>query len=120
MKTFLVNCTQKHVQHGRIESIGCIDITTNTEVRLTEADAIHQIEAKLASFIVRDAKGHEAVLEVEERDGRKFLITKRDHFVTDNLGALPECASKPIVVPPPYRPVAPARSHGVHGNWELL
>jgi hypothetical protein len=120
MKTLLVNCTKKHALHGRIESIGCIDTTTSAEIRLTEAEAIHQIEAKTARFIVRDEKGHEVVVEVEERDGRKFLITKRDHYTTDNLGVLPECSSKPIVVPPPYRPVPPARSHCVGGDWKRL
>jgi hypothetical protein len=47
------------------------------------------------------------------------LITKRDHYTTDNLGSLPECSSKPIVVPP-YRPVPPARSHCVRGDWTRL
>lgn len=119
MKTYLVNCTKKHALHGRIESIGCIDTTTNTEIRLSEAEAIHKIEANTARFIVRDGKGHEAVVEIEERDGHKFLITKRDHYTTDNLGVLPECSPKPIVVPP-YRPVAPARSHSVRGEWRRL
>jgi hypothetical protein len=120
MKNLLVNCTKKHALHGRIESIGCIDTTTNAEIRLTEAEAIQQIEAKAARFIVRDHKGHESVVDVEERGGGKFLITKRDHYTTDNLGALPECSSKPIVAPPPYRPVAPARSHCVRGDWKGL
>ena len=120
MKTFLVSCTKKHALHGRIESIGCIDPTTSAELRFTEAEAIRQIESRAVRFIVRDDKGHEAVVEVEERDGRKFLITKRDHYATDNLGLLPECSSKPIVGPPPYRPVQPARSHCVHGDWRRL
>jgi hypothetical protein len=120
MNTFLVSCAKKHVLHGRIESIGCIDPTTNTEIRFTESEAIQKIEAKTARFIVRDERGHEAVVDVEERDGRKFLITKRDHYTTDNLGSLPECSSKPIVVPPPYRPVPPARSHSVHDDWKGL
>jgi hypothetical protein len=25
--------------------------------------------------------------------------------------AMPECKAKPVVAPPPYRPVSPARSH---------
>jgi hypothetical protein len=120
MKTLLVNCTKKHALHGRIESIGCIDTTNSVEVRLTEAEAISQIESKTVRFVVRDEKGHEAVVEVEERDGHKVLITKRDHYTTDNLGSLPACSSKPIVVPPPYRPVQPARSHCLHGDWTRL
>lgn len=120
MKTILITCAKKLAHHGRIESIGCIDTTTNAEIRFSEAEAIQQIEAKLAHFIVRDEKGHEAVVEVEERDGHKFLTTKRDHYTTDNLGKLPECSSKPIVVPPPYHPVQPARSHCVRGDWKGL
>ena len=120
MKTFLVTCTKRHALHERIESIGCIDTTTLTESRFSEAEAIKQIETRAACFSVRDERGNEAVVEVEEREGRKFLITKRDHVKTDNLQALPACSAVPIVVPPPSRPVPPARSHAVHANWELL
>lgn len=120
MKTYLVTCKKKHAFHERIESIGCVDPTNGVEMRLNEEEAIKQIEAKAARFIVRDDKGHEATVEVEERDGSKFLITKCDSYITDNLLALPDCSSKPVVVPPPYRPVTPAHSHGVHHDWKRL
>ena len=120
MKTYLVMCTKKHAHHGRIESIGCVDSTTGAEFRLSESEAIQQIQSKIARFVTRDNKGHEAIVEWEERDGRKFLITKPDHFLSDNLSALPECSPRVIVPPPVYHPVAPARSHGVHRNWVML
>ena len=119
MKTFLVTCTQRHAQHGRIESIGCIDTTNFAELRFSEAEAIQLIETGAARFTVRDRSGHEAVVEVEKRDGQKFLITKRDQVVTDNLGLLPTCSSKPVP-PPSYNPVAPARSHPVHADWKQI
>lgn len=120
MKTFLVTCTKQHAIHQRIESIGCVDTATYAEVRFSEADAIAQIEAKAARFYVRDDKGNEAVVDVEEREGQKFLITKRDRVKTDNLKALPACSSSPIVVPPRPRPVQPAPSHQVCGDWSVL
>jgi hypothetical protein len=116
-----VTCTERHSIHQRIISIGCNDATTGAQRRYSEEEAIRLIEAKTDVFVVRDQQGHEAILEVEERDGRKFLITKRDHYKTDNLSALPACTSKPIVAPPtqPYRPVTPARSHCVRAAWKV-
>jgi hypothetical protein len=114
MKTYLITCKTKHALYERVESIGCVDTTTGAESRLSEDEAIRQIEAKTARFIVRDDQGHEATVEIEEREGRKYLITRRDPYTTDNLLAMPDCAAKPVVTPPPYRPVQPARSHCVH------
>jgi Protein of unknown function (DUF3892) len=118
MKKYLVTCTNKHAQHERIESIGCVDPTSGVELHLSENEAIAQIEAKTIQLIVRDDRGHEATVEVEEREGRKFLITRRDRFKTDNLDALPRCSGKPIIAPQPYKPVVPARSHSVRNPWK--
>lgn len=114
MNAYQITCKRKHAQFERVEAVGCIDRGTGAEVRLTEDEAIRRIEAKEAQFFVRDQKGHEACVEVEEREGRKYLVTRRDAYTTDNLLAMPECPAKPVVTPPPYRPVAPARSHCVH------
>ncbi|MFC5864261.1 DUF3892 domain-containing protein [Acidicapsa dinghuensis] len=121
MKTILVRCKSKSAPEGRIEAVGGIDAITGAELRISEDEAIRQIEAGETRFIVRDALGHQAVVEVERREGRKFLITRRDGIITDNLGALPDCQPKPIQVsPPPYRPVQPARSHSVGADWRSL
>jgi hypothetical protein len=114
MQTFRVICKCKHALHQRIESIGCVDATSGTEHRFNEDEAIRLIEAGSARFLVRDDQGHEAAVEVEHREGRKCLVTKADHFKSDNLLFLPECEAKKVVVTPPYRPVVPARSHSVH------
>jgi len=120
MATFNVTCTERHAVHQRILSIGCTNIATGAEQRFSEAEAIGRIEAKTDNFVVRDRLGHQAVVEVELREGSKFLITRRDQVKTDNLAALPACITKPIVVPPipPYRPVTPARSHSVRSEWD--
>ncbi len=111
-----VTCKEKHALHERIISIGCTDLATGAKQRFSEDEAIQRIEAKTDVFIVKDDKGHEAIVEVEERNGRKFLITKRDDYITDNLLALPDCPAKRIVVPP-YRAVASAGSHCVRSGW---
>jgi hypothetical protein len=120
MTKYVVKCKKKHAVEGRIEYIRCINHVTGEESRFDEDEAIKRIEAGVARFVVRDDSGHEAVVEVEEREGRKYLITRRDSVKTDNLLALPECSSKPVVVPPPHRPVKPARSHCVRTGWEGL
>jgi Protein of unknown function (DUF3892) len=116
MKVFQVQCKRKHSLYERIESIGCIDTTSGEECRFTEDEAIKLIESKAARFVVRDKRGDEAPVEVEEREGRKFLATKPDGIKSDNLLAMPECEAKKIVTPPAYHPVPPARSHCVHHN----
>jgi hypothetical protein len=118
MKVHLITCKTKHALYERVESIGCVDTTTGAEQRLSEDEAIRQIEAKLARFIVRDNMGHETTVEVDEREGRKYLITRRDRYITDNLLAMPDCSARPVVTPPPFRPVQPARSHCVHHNQQ--
>ena len=117
MIEYLVICRRKHSLYERIESIGCIDRNTGVEVRFNEDQAIHEIESRTARFAVRDAQGFEAEVEIEERNGRKFLITMRDGRKTDNLLWLPECSSKPIVTPP-HHLVTPARSHSAHRDWK--
>jgi hypothetical protein len=120
MKTYQITCKRKHAQFERVEAIGCIDAITGATVRFTEDEAIRQIESGTASFFVRDNRGHEAPVEVSERDGRKFLITRKDPVTTDNLLAMPECDAKPAFIPPPYRPVRPAASHAVHADPEQM
>src|ERR1700722_2317405 len=119
MATFNVTCTERHAVHQRILSIGCTNIATGAEQRFSEAEAIGRIERKTDNFVVRDRLQHKAVVEVELREGSKFLITRRDQVKTDNLAALPACITKPIVVPPipPYRPVTPAGSPSVRFEW---
>jgi hypothetical protein len=118
---YQIICKRKHAQYERVEAIGCIDPATGAERRFTEDEAIRRIEAGTARFVVHDDRGNEAVVEIEEREGRKYLITRRDGIKTDNILAMPECPAKIAVAPPPpitYRPVRPAPSHAVHPQPE--
>jgi hypothetical protein len=118
MQTLRVICKRKHALHERIESIKCVDTTTGTEQQLSEDEAIRLIESGTARLVVRDDRGHQAAVEVEQREGRKFLITKPDDVRSDNLLALPECEARKIPTPPPYRPVTPARPHCAQAPWK--
>lgn len=121
MKTYRITCKKKHTRFERVEEIGCIDLATRAEARFTEDEAIRLIESGVAHFIVSDDRGNESVVQVEELEGRKFLATKRDGVTSDNLLAMPECSSKPVISPPlpPPRPVAPPRVHGVFTPFQL-
>lgn len=114
MKTYRITCKKKHARFERVEEIGCIDLATRAEARFTEDEAVRLIESGAARFVVSDDRGNESVVLVEEREGRKFLATKRDGVTSDNLLAMPECSSKPVITPPlpPPRPVTPPRVHG--------
>jgi hypothetical protein len=119
VKQYRITCKKKNPAHNdRVEEIGCIDLATSAETRFTEDEAIRLVESRQATFVVRDADGHEATVYIEEHAGRKCLITKRDEFTTDNLLALPDCVSKPIVTPPgpPPRTVTPPRVHGTNAG----
>lgn len=118
MKTYRITCKRKHAKFERVEAIGCVDPTTGAELRFSEDEAIQKIEDGTARFIVRDSKGNEAVVEVEERENRKFLITKRDGIRSDNLLSMPDCVSKVVSSPLPYRAVQPAPSHSVSNQRE--
>ena len=116
MKTYRITCKRKHAQYERVEAIGCVDPATGAEERFTEDEAILQIESGVAGFVVRDSQGREASVEVEQRDGRKFLITRADGIKSDNLLAMPDCVTKAVPSPIHYRPVQPAGSHAAHSN----
>lgn len=105
MAGFRVDCKEKHAVHERIVAIGCTNTATGSTHRFLEEEAIKRIEAKADTFHVVDSKGHSALVKVEERHGRKFLITERDGVKTDNLLFLPDCR--------PVRSVAPSGSHCV-------
>lgn len=106
MPAYFVSCREMNTSDERIIAVGCVREDTGSKQRFTEREAIHRIEAKTDTFRVKDSEGHIASVHVEERDGDKFLITKRDGVTTDNLGALPKCSAAP-------RHVTSSGSHSV-------
>ena len=93
MFAYFVTCREMNSSDERIAAISCVLADTGSKQRFTEDEAIHRIEHKLDTFRVKDSQGHVTTVEVEQREGRKFLITKRDGVKTDNLLALPKCST---------------------------
>src|SRR5260370_32276417 len=94
MASYRVTCKEKHSIYERIVAVGCVNEATGSTQRFLEDDAINRIEKHIDTFYDEDAKGHRVPVEVREREGRKFLITKRDGFKEDNLLYLPDCPNK--------------------------
>ena len=59
--------------------------------KLTQQEAIHQIETVGMVFFVRVAGDEVLIVVVESRYGNKFLKTEADGEATNNLLSLPEC-----------------------------
>ena len=112
MPRYRVPCKEKHSLYERILAIGCTNTESGSKHRFLEEEAIKEIEGKISSFFVEDARGIRAEVKVEERDGRKFLITVRDGVKDDNLLYLPDCPAKKQDVSRIVRTVVPAASHG--------
>ena len=103
--------------YERILAIGCTNTATGSKHRFLEDEAIGEIEAGTSTFFVEDDRGIKAEVKVEERNGRKFLITYRDGVKDDNLLYLPDCEfQKSTKSPGTVRSVSAAGSHCVHGN----
>ena len=113
MAEFRVGCKVKHSLYERIESIGCVNTATGEEKRFSEDEAISRIENKTDSFFVEDKAGIRADVKVEEREGRKFLITVRDGVKDNNLLYLPECPAQKKATAGTSRSVYPSGSHCV-------
>lgn len=114
MPRYQVTCKEKHSLYERILAIGCKNTETGSKHRFLEEEAIKEIEGKISSFFVEDARGIRAEVKVEERDGRKFLITVRDGVKDDNLLYLPDCEfCKTTTTSGNIRSVSAAGSHCV-------
>lgn len=114
MTTYRVTCKEKHSLYERILAIGCTNTSTGSKHRFLEDEAIKAIEGKTSAFYVEDSRGIRAEVKVEEREGRKFLITVRDGVKDDNLLYLPSCESHKVAVGSgTVRSVSAAGSHCV-------
>jgi hypothetical protein len=116
MSTYRVTCKEKHSLYERIAAIGCTNTVTGSKHRFLEDDAIKRIEDKSDSFFVEDSRGISADVRVEERGGRKFLITERDGVKDDNLLYLPDCEFQKTTGAGSIRSVSASGSHCVHRN----
>jgi hypothetical protein len=113
-----LNCI-KHAPNGSIAAVGGTDGVNGTQKHYTEAEAIAAIDNGTASFVVRDASGHEASVRVAHHGSHRFLETHRDGVKTDNLSRLPVCHHVPAApIPQPYRPVPVHRGHAVSTVWK--
>nr|WP_297297641.1 DUF3892 domain-containing protein [uncultured Methylovirgula sp.] len=89
---YQVTCINKgpthHDPHTRIQAIG--GVHNGQHWKLTEAQAIAQIESRTYEFYV-SVKGHTVDVIVAIHLGRKYLKTRADDYSPDNLLSLPEC-----------------------------
>jgi hypothetical protein len=110
MARYRVSCTTKLEKHEHIVSLGCFG-PGNSFQNFTEAEAISRIESGIDTFYAERPNGHVAEVIVVEREGEKYLKTRPDGQLPNNLDWLPDCQSKHRVTLPP-RTVIPAASHG--------
>jgi len=94
MKEFEVNCINKlnrDSQHEGITHIG----NSNTQWRLTRAEAVRRIEANTEAYYTVDkSTGHRAYIGVVREQGKEpYLRTYADKKWNNNLLAQPECGA---------------------------
>jgi Protein of unknown function (DUF3892) len=111
---YRIICTTHDAKHERILAVGCLD-KTGKRFDFTEAEAISIIDLLRGTFYVERPDGHRIDCLVEKSPaGHRFLKTKPDGEIPNNLLALPQCKSAPVYVPPP-RIFTPSHSHG---TWQ--
>jgi hypothetical protein len=109
---YRITCTTKLEKHEHVVDLGCYS-TDNSYFRFTEAEVISRIESGQDTFYTERPNGHVAEVIVFELKGEKFLRTKPDGELPNNLDWLPDCPPKERkVFVPPVRTVTPAASHG--------
>ena len=82
-----INKSDRSNPHTSIQNIGGIE--NGTRWKISEAQAIQNIESGLYSYFVN--RGGEVNVIVATRNGKKYLKTVSDGETPDNLLSLPEC-----------------------------
>jgi hypothetical protein len=115
MARYRVCCTTTREKNEGIISLGCYS-PGNVYFTFTEQEVIDRIESGRDTFYSERPNGHVAEVEVSEREGKKYVRTKPDGELPDNLLSLLACEVKPHHVVTPARTVVAAASHGT-GSW---
>lgn len=90
-QTAYISCINKNSRediHHRITHVGGY---TNSQWKITSADAISYIDRGEWEFYTKPASGHGQKVVTATRLGRKYLKTVADSDTPDNLLSLPEC-----------------------------
>jgi uncharacterized membrane protein len=85
-----INKSNRTSEHEKISHIGGIN-PDKARWKLTQEAAIAAIEAKTYEFYVSDGKNEAEVVVAVSASNNKYLRTKKDGTLTDNLLSLPEC-----------------------------
>jgi hypothetical protein len=85
-----INKTNRTDPHDRIKYVGGV-IADGTRWKLSQADAISQIESGHWDFYVTFGGRTAGVIVATSRFGNKYLKTVADDEQPDNLLTLPEC-----------------------------
>lgn len=115
MSRYRVTCTITREKNEGIISLGCYS-TGNTYYSFGEQEVIDRIESGRDTFYSERPNGHIAELEVDERNGKKYVRTKPDSELPDNLLSLPKCDERKSNSGSIARTVVAAASHG--NEWQ--
>jgi hypothetical protein len=89
LQVWCISKREHHNPHERITHIGGAN-PNSTPWKMTESAAIIGIESLTYSFYV-SVNDKRVMVEVAERNGRKYLKTETDGYAPNNLLDLPEC-----------------------------
>jgi hypothetical protein len=116
MSRYRVTCTVTREKNEGIISVGCYS-PGNTYYNFSEQEVIDRIESGRDTFYSERPNGHVAELEVDQCNGKKYVKTKPDGELPDNLLSLPKCDEKKFNGSGVARTVVAAASHG--DAWRL-
>ncbi len=88
-----IRCIRKQDRYSpteRITHVGGVS-SSGWSWRLTQEEAVSEIERKVSSFFVQVGFNRVDVIVATAASGRKYLRTKADGEAPNNLLSLPEC-----------------------------
>ena len=90
VQVMCINKSNRTSHFERIKFIGGVN-ADGTRWRLSIDDAISGIESGRWDFFVSVDRRNQVEVEVSDHLGHKYLRTRADTLLTDNLLSLPEC-----------------------------